>query len=129
MSLPSYVLLICSIADTDEDYDKLAEAMKDIDASWQEEERSFACAQDDIYFIQCVKDSSAAMDIAKAWEAEKEAVLLEGSAGRISAVSVMAYPPGRPILVPGEVITDKVLGEIRSLLNAKCVVKGLKTVI
>ena len=168
MSLPGYVLLICSVADTDEDYEKLAEAVKDIDASWQEEERSsygisstteikdflshlFAGAQDDRerdgaqddttggaqddscldgaagkeFTIRCVKDASAAMDIADAWEAEYEDIPPAAAEGRISAVSVMAYPPGRPILVPGEQITAAVIKEIVSLLDHGCTIKGI----
>ena len=151
MSLPGYVLLICSVADTDEDYEKLAEAVKDIDASWQAEERSFAGAQDDTtggaqddrerdgaqddscldgaagkeFTIRCVKDASAAMDIADAWEAEYEDIPPAAAEGRISAVSVMAYPPGRPILVPGEQITAAVIKEIVSLLDHGCTIKGI----
>ena len=133
MSLPGYVLLICSVADTEADYKKLAEAVKDIDASWQEEERSFA--QDDScldgaagkeFTIRCVKDASAAMDIADAWEAEYEDIPPAAAEGRISAVSVMAYPPGRPILVPGEQITADSIGEIFSLLGSGCSIKGIK---
>ena len=41
------LLLICSVADTDEDYEKLAKAVRDIDSSWQNGERSFVYAQDD----------------------------------------------------------------------------------
>lgn len=132
MSLPGYVLLICSVADTEADYKKLAEAVKDIDASWQEEERSFA--QDDScldgaagkeFTIRCVKDASAAMDIADAWEAEYEDIPPAAAEGRISAVSVMAYPPGRPILVPGEQITAAVIKEIASLLDHGCTIKGI----
>ena len=93
------------MADTEEDYKKLAEAVKGIDASWQEEERSFAIAQDDTtggaqddscldgaagkeFTIRCVKDASAAMDIADAWEAEYEDIPPAAAEGRISAVSV-----------------------------------------
>lgn len=132
MSLPGYVLLICSVADTEADYKKLAEAVKDIDGLWRNGERSFA--QDDScldgaagkeFTIRCVKDASAAMDIADAWEAEYEDIPPAAAEGRISAVSVMAYPPGRPILVPGEQITAAVIKEIVSLLDHGCTIKGI----
>ena len=148
MSLPGYVLLICSVADTDEDYEKLVIAVRDIDESWQPEERSFASlrmtssstqddrrsnAQDDkaegvlndSHIIRCVKDASEPMNIADAWESEYEDISLAAAEGRISAVSVMAYPPGRPILVPGEQITEGIIKEILSLLRSGCVVKGI----
>ncbi len=132
MSLPGYVLLICSVADTEADYKKLAEAVKEIDMLWRNGERSFA--QDDScldgaagkeFTIRCVKDASAAMDIADAWEAEYEDIPPAAAEDRISAVSVMAYPPGRPILVPGEQITAAVIKEIVSLLDHGCTIKGI----
>jgi len=44
----------------------------------------------------------------KAWFAEKEAVLFGSARGRVSAEMVVPYPPGIPILCPGEVVTDEV---------------------
>ena len=139
MSLPAYVLLICSVADTDEDHKKLAEAVKDIDSSWQTGERSAARDEghkvneagdhagvfDDKYSIRCIKNVSTAMSLSDAWEAEAEDALLAEAAGRISAGTVMAYPPGRPILLPGEQITAGCIEEIFRLLRSGCSIKGI----
>ncbi|MBQ8513430.1 MAG: aminotransferase class V-fold PLP-dependent enzyme [Clostridia bacterium] len=51
------------------------------------------------------------------WEASVkgwENVPLEDAAGRICAESVMAYPPGIPLLVPGERITAEMTAFLRS---------------
>ena len=44
----------------------------------------------------------------EAWFAEKEAAPFEEARGRISAELVVPYPPGIPILCPGEIITSEV---------------------
>ena len=44
-----------------------------------------------------------------AFYSEKVSLPIEESAGRISTESVMCYPPGIPILAPGERITDEIL--------------------
>ncbi|MDF2556879.1 MAG: speA [Bacillales bacterium] len=55
----------------------------------------------------------------EAFFADKETVLLEEAIGRISAESVMVYPPGIPILSPGELITTEIVGYIEFLKTQK----------
>jgi len=43
-----------------------------------------------------------------AWFADKEAVPFEAVRGRVSAEMVVPYPPGIPVLCPGEAVTDEV---------------------
>lgn len=49
----------------------------------------------------------------KAFYAPKETLPMADSAGRISSEFVMAYPPGIPILAPGERITGEILEYIQ----------------
>ena len=51
----------------------------------------------------------------KAFYLEKESVSLEKSIDRVSGECVMAYPPGIPIISPGEVITREILDYIKVL--------------
>jgi len=44
----------------------------------------------------------------EAWFAEKETVPFEAARGRVSAELVVPYPPGIPILCPGELVTNEV---------------------
>lgn len=48
-----------------------------------------------------------------AFYAETEVVPFDESAGRIIAEFVMVYPPGIPIFIPGEIITEENLNYIR----------------
>ena len=44
-----------------------------------------------------------------AFYAEKEALPIRAAVGRICSEFVMCYPPGIPILAPGEVITKEIV--------------------
>ncbi len=52
------------------------------------------------------------MTPAKAFYAKTEVVSLAASLGRVSAESIMCYPPGIPILAPGELVSREVLDYI-----------------
>ena len=54
----------------------------------------------------------------------KEDILLEKSEGKISAEFLLAYPPGIPILCPGEVITKEIIEYVHDLKRANLYVQG-----
>ena len=54
----------------------------------------------------------------EAYFAPRESVTLAGSVGRIAAELVTPYPPGIPVLVPGEVIDAEQVGYLRRALRA-----------
>ena len=60
----------------------------------------------------------------EAFYAEKESLPIDKTVGRISAESVMCYPPGIPILSPGEMITDEILDYIRTAMEKGCSMQG-----
>ena len=49
---------------------------------------------------------------------EKERVLLSKAAGRVCAVSVIPYPPGIPMVCPGEVIDEETVRYVTQLREA-----------
>ncbi|WP_342511996.1 aminotransferase class I/II-fold pyridoxal phosphate-dependent enzyme [Sporosarcina sp. FSL K6-1522] len=59
-----------------------------------------------------------------AFYAPKEQLAIEDSAGHISSEFVMCYPPGIPILAPGERITDEILDYIRYSKDKGCFLTG-----
>ena len=60
----------------------------------------------------------------EAFYAEKQAVALDEANGRICAEFVMCYPPGIPILAPGERITGEILDYIRYAKDKNCMLLG-----
>ena len=59
-----------------------------------------------------------------AFYSDKVSLPIEESAGRISTESVMCYPPGIPILAPGERITDDILRYIAYAKEKGCFLGG-----
>ena len=55
----------------------------------------------------------------------KEKIPLEESAGRICAASIIPYPPGSPIVCPGEVITREMIDYLRVLLSEEHKIIGI----
>ena len=60
----------------------------------------------------------------QAFFAEKEAVPLRFSIGRVCAEFVMCYPPGIPILAPGERITEAIVSYILYAKEKGCSLTG-----
>ena len=59
-----------------------------------------------------------------AFYAEKESLPIARSCGRICSEFVMCYPPGIPILAPGEQITEEILTYIRYAKKKGCQITG-----
>jgi arginine/lysine/ornithine decarboxylase len=57
-----------------------------------------------------------------AWYAPKRVVPLADSVGEVSGESVMIYPPGIPLVIPGERITEATLEHYRFYLKQNCTV-------
>lgn len=59
-----------------------------------------------------------------AFYADTESIPLEQAAGRIIAEFVMVYPPGIPIFIPGEIITEENIEYIQKNIDAGLPVQG-----
>ena len=62
----------------------------------------------------------------EAFYANKKAIALKDSIGEISGESIMAYPPGIPIVAPGEKITKEILSHIEFFKSQDCILTGLE---
>ena len=61
----------------------------------------------------------------KAFFGKKQPVPIRDAAGRICCGSVMCYPPGIPILAPGELVTGEIVEHILHTRRKGCTVSGL----
>ncbi len=106
MSSLHYVILMTSVCDSDEGFERLYSALCEIDqdAVPCEEE-----ASDAAFMLPC----KIAMLPYEAEEKASESIRISESCGRISSEMFYVYPPGIPIVVPGERITEEVLAIIR----------------
>lgn len=116
-----YVLALCSLMDTQEGFDRLAEALEEIDSSelFQNTTKVNWKSQS-IY-----RKQEQFISIYKADEMEKEECSLESAVGQIAGEYLYLYPPGIPFLVPGEVITEETIRDIQSCQTEGLEVLGL----
>ncbi|WP_343247536.1 aminotransferase class I/II-fold pyridoxal phosphate-dependent enzyme [Diplocloster hominis] len=126
MEAPGYVLALTSIADTKEGFQRLVQALMEIDRQC-EEERKYRCVEDvrnTSDEFPCVNET--AMSIWQAERYRKKSVPLMESSGHVSGEFVYKYPPGIPLIAPGEVISNEVL-ELVSLAKKQGInVQGMK---
>ena len=75
-------------------------------------------------FTQEYIDPKVAVSPQSAFYAEKEALPLSRTVGRVCSEFVMCYPPGIPILAPGEEITEEILQYIIYAKEKGCSMTG-----
>lgn len=120
MASVSYVICISSVVDSVDSYDILFKAIEEIDNDLEH---------------SVIVDGSRAMDIisgrrsavvpGKAWDETSEMVPLELSVGRISGAFVYAYPPGIPVLAPGEIVDERAVCGIDTMIRSGLNVSGV----
>ena len=52
----------------------------------------------------------------------KKSIPIQQASGEISAESIMIYPPGIPLVIPGERITDQILNHYNFYLQQNCII-------
>jgi len=126
-----YVLAMTSIADTEEGFARLAQALLEIDRELCKKEiqglKEDRWSIDYMDILKAPKRRPAARcSIQDALEADRELCIFTQAVGRVSAEYLYLYPPGIPILVPGEVFTKEFCEQIRYLMENGLVIYGLE---
>lgn len=100
MSFSRGVVLILSPVNDDNDFEKIYDALEKLDLSK----------------LSCEKSLSYSRNIPKkilepyeVFNSDSEFISAYGSAGRIAKESIIPYPPGIPLVCPGEVITEEAI--------------------
>lgn len=129
MALEGYALAMTSVMDTKEGYERLKKALYEIDENWggETEPVSAEVLETELTSVEEVDKASgqkcgeaamaigappaqnALLTITQAEYAEKSAVEFRQAAGEISGEYLYLYPPGVPLLVPGEQITEEII--------------------
>lgn len=113
------IMAYISIGDRIQDIERLVGALAEISRLYSKEEKSFEIDR------QMLLPKVAASP-QKAFYAEKTKMPIEKTAGQISGEFVMAYPPGIPILAPGEEITEEIIEYIRYSVEKGCSMQGME---
>ena len=109
-----------SIADTKEGFNRLMEALLDIDRSICSEKKQ---KHTSLFYVT---NLNLALTPYEAYNLRKDSVLLEESIGNIAGEYVYLYPPGIPLVVPGEEITKEIIEKIKEYKQAGLHIKGMK---
>lgn len=123
MAADSYVLAMFTVNDSEEGYRRMEAALLEIDGGLGFQ---FSGEAADIFIYDAQKKAGAAVPVGQAWEASRESVLLEESVGRYAGEFVDLYPPGIPVLVPGERITEELCRKILSCVRQGLTVQGVE---
>lgn len=110
------ILAYLSIGDRKQEIERLASALAEIKRLYKKS-RNGMMSQEYISPQVVVTPQDA-------FYAPKESLPLSETAGRVCSEFVMCYPPGIPILAPGERITDKILNYIVYAKEKGCSMTG-----
>ena len=124
METEQYVLGITTVCDTDEGFDRFLRAMREIDDTCQRETRR-DLHREIVIDQEWMKPLVQNMRIARAVESEKKLVPLLESEGRVSGEFLYLYPPGVPLIVPGEVITRELLDTLERYQRQGVEIQGM----
>lgn len=110
------VLAYISIGDRERDMERLIGAMTEIKRKYRQDNAGM--------FTQEYIEPRVAVSPQSAFYAGKESLPLVETKGRICSEFVMCYPPGIPILAPGEEITEEILEYIIYAKEKGCSMTG-----
>ena len=109
MAASDYVIAMTSLADTDTGFAMLADALCEIDVQIEADKSAYTPTLPRLHAVYApwqVADLPC-MDVPTAL-----------ADGYVSAEYVWAYPPGIPLVVPGELVTDELLAALDSMQEA-----------
>ena len=109
-------LAYLSIGDRKQDIERLVSALAEISRRFGKEKVNL--------MTQEYVDPQVAVSPQDAFYADKEKVELKDAPGQISGEFVMCYPPGIPILAPGERVTQEIREHIEYAREKGCTLTG-----
>ena len=99
------LLAYISVGDRERDIERLVGAMAEIKRLYKKDKTGMMISE---YIPPKVEVTPQ-----EAFYAEKESLTLDNAVGRICSEFVMCYPPGIPILAPGEMVTKDIINYIK----------------
>lgn len=112
------VLCVFSLGDSKEHVDALINALEEISS------QQCCSVRRKIGIIDVPEIPEQILSPRDAFNSLTVSVPLSDSMGQISAEFLMAYPPGIPILCPGEMITREIINYVKELKEAHLYVQG-----
>lgn len=135
MTAPEYVIAMTSLMDTEEGFERLGTALLEIDGALrrrmepeQQKEKGEPKEKERCETPEATESKVShpirRMLICEAMDADTERTAFQDTVGKVSAEFVYLYPPGIPIIAPGEVFTDAIVEKIMAYKAAGLLVQG-----
>lgn len=124
MAAESFGLALFTVNDSRQGYERMTRALLELD-------KELALRPSESVKKRTAEEFAAEapaerMPLWAAWEKETKEVLLEESPGHCAGDFLNLYPPGVPVLVPGEVITGQMCRLVKQWLRLGLTVQGIR---
>ena len=118
-----YVLGMTSLMDTDEGMRRLVTALHEIDEKNRKTDLGGEVPEAG-FTARMYRENPRRMQIYQALDLPYREVPFDEAVGKMAADYVYLYPPGIPLIVPGEIITEEFIRHIRECRERKLNVEG-----
>lgn len=123
MAAMDYVIAMTTVMDTKEGLNRLGEALLSID-------KNLAGRESESQGVWPDKNGSEweawpVVTMSEAWNGRKKPLPFKESTGKISAEFVYLYPPGIPVIAPGERLTEEIVNLITMYKTMGLPVQGM----
>ena len=122
MADPFHILVIVSIGDHQADLNRLVKSLKEISQKFYKGPEPGKKIEE---LHPPAFSKQSALSPREAFFADTRYVRLEASVDSISSEVVTVYPPGIPVLIPGEVITQETVQYLQKMIALGATVDGL----
>lgn len=117
MAAQTYALAMMTLMDEAEGWQRLADALIEIDGRI-EKEPTQSVVKPPVF-------GEVKLTMTEAFHSQREEIILEDAVGKIAADFIVLYPPGVPLVTPGELIDEGLIREIRKYLETGLCVQGV----
>lgn len=114
----NHFVALTSIADTDLGFEKLIHAINYLEKNCEYKKLNFE--------QETPIKLKTALSVKQTNLKSKKYVKLEKSLNKISADYITVYPPGIPLIIPGEIISQEIIESIKNYMNKGINVLGIK---
>lgn len=127
MAQGKYVLAMFTVADKADAYDRIADALITLDKEFKNSRiRPIGPTTKELpKALEGYAQIEKECDIYTAWDADFEWINLEDSTSRCAGEFVNLYPPGIPLVVPGEIFNQNLVNIIKEYCVLKLPVQGI----
>lgn len=119
MTYSDYVIAMTSVCDTEKAFDMLSDALISIDSELSKGADTERVPLKNLY-------TGKNFNACELYKFNKETIPFQNSEFRTSAEYIWAYPPGIPLIVPGEIISKELINYIEYLSACKVEIMSTK---